>query len=44
MREQVDWERVRTDVASNEFAAVFLLLLERLGIVDPPVSAAGAAR
>jgi hypothetical protein len=44
MREQVDWERVRTDVARNDFAAVFLLLLERLGIVDPPVSAAGAAR
>lgn len=40
MREQVDWHRVRTDVASNDFAAVFLLLLERLGIVDPPVSAA----
>jgi hypothetical protein len=40
MREQVDWDRVRTDVASNDFAAVFLVLLERLGIVDPAVSAA----
>jgi hypothetical protein len=38
MREQVDWERVRTDVADNDFAAVFLVLLERLGIVDPPVT------
>jgi hypothetical protein len=43
MREQVDWDRVRTDVASNDFAAVFLLLLERLGIVDAPVTAGGAA-
>ena len=34
MREQVDWERVRADVASNDFAAVFLVLLERLGIVE----------
>jgi hypothetical protein len=39
MREQVDWERVRADVADNDFAAVFLVLLERLGIVDPPVTA-----
>ena len=44
LREQVDWDRVRTDVAANDFAAVFLLLLERLGLVDPPVSSAAAAR
>jgi hypothetical protein len=43
MREQVDWDRVSADVASNDFAAVFLLLLERLGIVDP-VSGAATAR
>jgi hypothetical protein len=33
LREQVDWERVRADVAANDFAVVFLVLLERLGIV-----------
>ncbi|HKG49002.1 MAG TPA: hypothetical protein VKB14_01035 [Actinomycetales bacterium] len=33
LREQVDWERVRRDVAHNDFAVVFLLLLERLGIL-----------
>jgi hypothetical protein len=39
MREQVDWERVRREVAENDFAAVFLVLLARLGIIEP-VSAA----
>jgi hypothetical protein len=32
LREQVDWEAVREAVADNDFAVVFLLLLERLGI------------
>ena len=40
MREQVDWEDVRRRVADNDFAAVFLVLLERLGIVEPEASAA----
>jgi hypothetical protein len=44
MREQVDWDVVRRDVAENDFAAVFLLLLARLGIVDGPDGAADAAR
>jgi hypothetical protein len=35
MREQVDWDGVRRDVAANDFAVVFLILLERLGIVEP---------
>jgi hypothetical protein len=35
LREQVDWDRVHADVAGNDFAAVFLLLLGRLGIVPP---------
>ena len=35
LREQVDWARVGEEVAGNDFAAVFLLLLERLGIVGP---------
>jgi hypothetical protein len=40
MREQVDWVAVRRRVAGNDFAAVFLVLLERLGIVEPEESAA----
>jgi hypothetical protein len=35
MREQVDWDVVRRDVAGNDFAVVFLLLLERMGIIEP---------
>ena len=42
LREQVDWLRVQRDVASNDFAVVFLQLLGRLGIVEeivePPLS------
>jgi hypothetical protein len=34
LREQVDWPRVAGDVAGNDFAAVFLVLLERLGVVE----------
>src|SRR3954451_24987069 len=33
LREQVDWDSVRRDVADNDFAVVFLELLDRLGIV-----------
>jgi hypothetical protein len=40
IREQVDWQRVRSEVAENDFAVVFLDLLARLGIVEEPVSAA----
>jgi hypothetical protein len=36
IREQVDWARVRREVAGNDFAAVFLDLLTRLGIVAEP--------
>jgi hypothetical protein len=32
VREQVDWERVRTATAENDFAAAFLVLSDRLGI------------
>lgn len=38
LREQVDWARVRREVADNDFAAVFLVLLDRLGIAGQPVS------
>ncbi|MGY2064598.1 hypothetical protein [Blastococcus sp. SYSU DS0619] len=37
MREQVDWPQVAREVAGNDFAVVFLALLDRLGIV-PDVS------
>ena len=40
MREQVDWVAGRRRVAGNDIAAVFLVLLERLGIVEPEESAA----
>jgi hypothetical protein len=40
MREQVDWADVRRRVADNDFATVFLVLLERLGIIDPPEASA----
>jgi hypothetical protein len=36
LREQVDWEHVAAAVEDNDFAAVFLVLLERLAIIDPP--------
>ena len=42
LREQVDWPRARRDVAGNDFAVVFLVLLDRLGITGTAVS--GAAR
>jgi hypothetical protein len=38
LREQVDWDRVRREVEHNDFAAVFLVLLDRLGILGQPVS------
>jgi hypothetical protein len=35
LREQVDWDRVRSAVGDNDFAAAFLFLAERLRLVDP---------
>jgi hypothetical protein len=34
LREQVDWAVVQKEVAANDFAVVFLQLLDRLGIVE----------
>jgi hypothetical protein len=34
LREQVDWAEVRREVAGNDFAVVFLQLLDRLGVVE----------
>ena len=35
VREQVDWPRLRAEVAGSDFAAAFLLLTDRLGISPP---------
>ena len=35
VREQVDWDQVRRETAENHFAVAFLVLLERLGIIEP---------
>ena len=32
VREQLDWDRLRTEVAGNDFAVAFLFLTDRLGI------------
>ena len=37
LREQVDWDAVRAATAGNDFAVAFLVLLERLGVVEPAV-------
>jgi hypothetical protein len=34
LREQVDWAQVRARTQDNDFAVAFLVLLERLGIVE----------
>jgi hypothetical protein len=34
LREQVDWQRLREDLAGNDFAVAFLFLLDRLGITE----------
>ena len=41
LREQVDWDRVRREAAGNDFAVVFLVLLDRLGIVAAPAAGQG---
>jgi Uncharacterised nucleotidyltransferase len=35
IREQVDWDRVRAEVGDLPFAHAFLVLLERLEVLDP---------
>jgi hypothetical protein len=34
LREQVDWETVQREIRDNDFAVVFLHLLERLGVME----------
>lgn len=40
LREQVDWPQVGREVAGNDFAVVFLVLLDRLGITGTEVRGA----
>ena len=35
LREQVDWERVRSATAESPFARAFFVMVEGLGVVDP---------
>lgn len=35
VREQVDWAEVRAATAGNDFAVALLVLLERLGVIEP---------
>ncbi|MEV0144509.1 MULTISPECIES: nucleotidyltransferase [unclassified Nonomuraea] len=41
LREQVDWQRVATVTAGSPYAATFLTLLERLGVLEAPVKPKG---
>lgn len=36
LREQIDWDRVRSETAHSPFAEAFLLLADRLGLSVPP--------
>ena len=36
LREQIDWDRVRSEVGHSPFAEAFLLLADRLGLSEPP--------
>jgi Nucleotidyl transferase of unknown function (DUF2204) len=35
LREQVDWDRLRSETGGNDFAVAFLFLMGRLGITSP---------
>ena len=43
LREQVDWEQVRSRTAGSPFARAFFVLLEGLGIIPGPAAPAVAA-
>lgn len=36
LREQIDWNRVRAETAKSPYAEAFLVLLDRLGVVEQP--------
>jgi hypothetical protein len=44
LREQIDWEHVRSATASSPFARAFFVLCEGLGIVPEPSAATGGAQ
>lgn len=39
LREQIDWEFVRTRTEGSPFARAFFTLVEELGVVEPPAAA-----
>jgi hypothetical protein len=39
LREQIDWDFVRSQTADSPFARAFFTLVEELGVVDPPAAA-----
>ncbi|MDF2705876.1 nucleotidyltransferase [Nonomuraea muscovyensis] len=41
LREQVDWARVAAVTAGSPYAATFITLLERLGVLESPVTPKG---
>ena len=41
LREQVDWSRVAAVTADSPYAATFITLLERLGVLESPVEPKG---
>ena len=34
IRERLDWDRIRAQTADNDYAVAFLVLAERLGLMD----------
>jgi Uncharacterised nucleotidyltransferase len=38
LREQIDWDRVRTETAESPYAEAFLILLDRLDVVPLPAN------
>ena len=40
VREQVDWDLVRRRTDGSPYAAAFMTLVERLGVVSAPVTSA----
>ena len=41
LREQIDWDFVRSRTAASPFARAFFTLVEELGVVEPPEAAVG---
>jgi hypothetical protein len=39
LREQIDWDYVRTQTEGSPFARAFFTLVEELGVVEPPAAA-----